>query len=297
MLSDDFLMRYDPAESMIDHDRRKRIEQLLRENAALRDIGQGFVDRINELEAENAALCERLAVVERDNTALYERSHDEHIIAQGFVDRINELEQREQQARALLQQVADAPTLYQAVDVPMPSGRTAAIIPAVIGLDIREQARAWLADRAEQRAASQGSERVMNLHRALRSDQCADCGAALNLGGLCPKCDYCPTCGALMEACDGSLSCEVCNAREDGESPERIAQLERYWGATLKADAPPSDVCDICNGTGIAVVPVAGENADGALWSDEKRQTCHGCNGTGKRQPKADAPTEQEARE
>lgn len=47
--------------------------------------------------------------------------------------------------REIVQAVADAPAYYQAIDVPMASGRTATMFPAVIGLDIRERARALLA--------------------------------------------------------------------------------------------------------------------------------------------------------
>lgn len=62
---------------------------------------------------------------------------------------------------------------------------------------------------------------------------CENCGQALNRAGLCPSCDYCPTCGALMEAADGTLVCMVCLAREDGESAEDIAALEKMWPASV----------------------------------------------------------------
>ena len=40
-------------------------------------------------------------------------------------------------------------------------------------------------------------------------------------------------------------------------------------------------VCDICKGRGTVIVPVAYEDATGAVQEDHDELTCYGCNGSG----------------
>lgn len=109
-----------------------------------------LVEEVEQLQAENAALRERLEMYSQDNEWHAEQLREAKRDNAGLVDRINELEQREQQARAIIEFVEFVAGCYTAT-----KSRRILLWQYDDADTYVTQARTWLADRAEQRAASQ----------------------------------------------------------------------------------------------------------------------------------------------